>query len=286
MKLYDYGLTYLQKNSPQYKIKNKDIGIVTATDSNTFIGVQTLFASVKNKINFLCYDIGLAQKELDWATENNMPVKQFKICIKQIDKWQTYLKPFFIKKSPYKYTLWIDSDCIVTGDLSTLDVIMNKQTFFVQHWIVDKYLAKNQEDLYKKYPVEGISANINAGVFAINKATHSNILNEWLYLINIVVNNEEIRNLTACWDEGCLNWALKKTNSGNLVLKDYRYNCNTSFNSASPEKRFYESPTVDIGNHLIPSKFFKEVLNSKVFINHFSTCMENDKKYWTKWNDV
>lgn len=284
MSLYDFGLSFLEKNTPSYKIEDPSIGIVTATDSNTFVGVQTLYSSIKGKINFTCYDIGLNKEELRWANSNGMSVVKFKKKINRIDKWQTYLKPFFIKESPYEYTIWIDSDCIVSGDLSTSEFIVNKKTFFVEHWINEKHLRRNCEELYKRYPVKGSAANINAGVFAINKTTNSDIIDEWIYLVDIVLQQEEVRKLTVHWDEGCLLWAIRKTNNGNLIINDYRYNCQTDTTQPNEyELASYEKPTVILTNNIIPSKFFREVIDSKVFVNHFSTCMENKKKYWNKW---
>jgi hypothetical protein len=99
---------------------------VTATDSNTFIGVQTLFSSIKNKINFLCYDLGLKEEEIAWCKENNLELKKIELpgC-KHIKKWQTYVKPWLVDDSPFEYTVWIDSDCVVVGDLSKSKFIQN-----------------------------------------------------------------------------------------------------------------------------------------------------------------
>lgn len=283
MNLYNFGLKYIEANTPSYKIEDPTIGIVTGTDSNTFTGVQTLFASIKNKVNFICYDIGLTNEQLNWSEKNGMNVVKFDINIKQIDKWQTYLKPFFIKQSPFEYTLWIDSDCIVSGDLTTSDIIMNKTTFFVEHWIQDKFLRKNHPDLYKLYPVKGESTDINAGVFGINKTVNPDIIDEWIFLVNSAIEDEEIRRLTVHWDEGCLLWAIRKTNNGKLILEDYRYNCQTDVVPDPNTTMCYRKPFAEITNEIVPSKFFKQVIDSKVLINHFSTCMENNKKYWTRW---
>lgn len=290
MNLYEFGLAYLKKNAPQYKILDPDIGIVTATDHNTFIGVKTLYLSVKDKINFVCYDLGLTEEDLRWCKDNNLRTIKFINNTTDIDKWQTYLKPFLIKESPYDYTIWIDSDCIVTGDLSKSEIIQNKETFFTRHWINEKFLKKNNEKLYELYPVSGKSDYINAGVFGLNKLKDSNILDEWILMTNVTLQNETIRNYVVNWDEGSLLWAIRKTNNGNKIIDDNsKYNFYTEFSGTTLAyekdiKTFYDRPTEQLTDCVIPSVFFKKILKGNGLIRHFSTCMKNQEKYWNKWN--
>lgn len=289
MNLYEFGLRYLLNNSPSYKIADPEIGIVTATDSNTFIGVKTLFASIKNKINFICYDIGLTNKEVEWCNANDLTLIPFPVTIPFIDKWQTYLKPFIIEASPYPYTIWIDSDCVVVGDLSTSQLIANKETFFTKHWINIKYLKHNNEKLYELYPVQCISEPINAGVFGINKTTDSDILKEWLFMTKNTIDNSVLRNYVINWDEGSLIWAINKTNNGKkIVSENSKYNFFCEVNEAAKifvkcYKDFYDTSFGDLKNCGLPSSFFKELLNQDAYVCHLSTCMENGRKYWKKW---
>ena len=289
MKLYDFGLEYLKTHLPECQLEGEDIGIVTATDSNTFIGVKTLFYSIRDKINFVCYDLGMSSEELDWCKENGLQTIKFDITIPLIDKWQMFLKPFVIQQSPYDYTIWIDSDCIVTKDLSLSSVIQNRQTFFTRHWINPKHVKKNNNKLYELYPVEGDSDSLNAGVIGFNKSQDLDILEQWIHLINIGLYDDTgtIRSYLAMHDEGALTWALRKTNKGNKIINDSRYNLYSEFigNSYTVNdiKDFYDSPIQQLSDYIVPSRFFKRVLDSNAFVCHFSTCMVNSNKYWLRW---
>jgi len=292
MNIYNRGLEFLLENSPKFKISDSEIGIVTATDHNTFAGVKTLFTSIKDKINFICYDIGMSSADLTWCNENGLNVIKFEIDIPLIDKWQTYLKPFIVQKSPFNYTLWIDSDCIVVGDLSKSSIITEKRTFFSKHWISKRYLRTNNKRLYELFPVEGNAEFINAGVFGINKSTDNNIIDEWVNLMEKAIKNKNIRDLIVNWDEGGLVWSLQKTNKGRLVVDENSvYNMHTEFvgSTSCPQeiniKSFYERPTLLLPRCSYPSLFFKTLLSaSSAYICHFSTCMQNNKKYWNMWS--
>lgn len=290
MKLYNFGLNYLQTNTPSYKIEDPDTGIVTATDSNTFVGVKTLYCSIKDKINFVCYDLGLSSEEIEWCKINGLELRQAPTKIPFIDKWQTYLKPFIVQSSPYKYTIWLDSDCVVTGDLSVSDIIRNKETFFTRHWINSIYLRQNKEDLYKNYPVETKSDLINAGAFAINKTADLDILEHWISMVERTIENEEIRNWVVNWDEGSLLWAIQKTNNNNKIIdveSKYNFFCETDGSSKTFEEtypNFYDRPIGILKASISPTTFFESLLRQPAYICHLSTCMLNSRKYWKRWS--
>ena len=183
----------------------------------------------------------------------------------------------------------MDSDCIVTGNLSNAKLITEKQTFFSGHWINKKYLKKNKKELYEKYPTLVNSKTINAGVFGINKSSHSDILFQWIRMTTITIHNPEIRKYVVNWDEGSLLWAIQYTNNEHLIIDVNNYNCYTEFmgdTSLSGEdfNLFYEKPIVQITGYSSPSLFFKQILNTEIFVHHFSTCMRNNTKYWNRWS--
>lgn len=289
MNLYEYGLEFLEKNSPKYNLLDPSLGIISATDSNTFIGVQTLFKSLKNKINFLCYDLGLSEKEKKWCEKEGLKIQTIDLpdC-KHLNKWQTYVKPWFINNSPYPYTVWIDSDCIVVGDLSSSDFLQNKQTFFIKHWIKQKFLNKNQKSLYSHHPVSHPNTpNVNAGVFAINKLKEQSIIDKWMYILLEAFKNSQILNSIANWDEGALNWVLQGDDNYKFIHNDERYNCFSSFliDADTHDFSIYEQPILNLSKSSSSSLFFRHVLKKgkDKFILHFSTCMENKRKYWGAW---
>jgi hypothetical protein len=165
--LYNQGLLFLEKNTDKFNIKNDDICIISAGDSNVFGGIQALYLSLKNKCNFICYDIGFTEEQIKWANDNGLILKYLNIVNKYNKnyRWQTWLKSYYIDQTPYEYVLWIDSDCIVVGDLSISEFIKNKKTFFMKHWIKQPLLKKNTKELYEKYPVKELNIDyLNAGI--------------------------------------------------------------------------------------------------------------------------
>lgn len=287
-----HSLKILERYTPRYNLVDDKIGIVTAGDARVFDGIQILYSSTKNKINFLCYDIGFTKEQLKWAQKNNMRVVSYPIDpkIKQIDKWQTFLKPWIVDDSPFDYTIWIDSDCIVIGDLSSSTFISNKETFFVQHWIHQSMLRRNNEKLYELHPVENTKTiYINAGVFGINKKKDQQIIDNWKSLIHKGLHaDSNILSYLANWDEGALNWSIQKSNANNYVQDSYIHNCYTDFEWNRDDKLFntyHQKILLYDGLTTFPNLFFRKLLLTEgPLILHFSTCMDNRKKYWTLWS--
>jgi len=273
----------IEKNSTQFNIVREDIGVVTATDAFTFQGLKTLFYSLKNKINFICYDLGLTVEQLSWCNTHGVAISSIKIpsVLKSIDRWQTYMKPWVIKDSPFKYTVWVDIDCIVVGDLSKTK-ITNKETFFTSHWFRQTYLAKNRARLYDIYPVANIEMDwINAGVMGINK-DNTYILDDWINMSEKVLNNPSHFNYIAGRDEGTLNWALQKHNAKVLVVDDYRYNTYAYYGESDVQRDNIISThrAVRLSNIYLPSIFLHTIFSTESYILHFSTFMNNTNKYW------
>jgi len=283
------GLKFLSKITPKYKLDDNDIGFVTAGDANVFGGIQVIFNCLKDKVNFICYDIGLTDSQKKWANENGLNLIPFDVeeSIKKIDKWQTYLKPFYINKSPYEYTVWIDTDCVPIGDFSKSEFIINKKTFFIQHWLKQIHLRSNKQELYDIFPVDSSNHKfINAGVFGINKKQNQELLKNWMSLITSGINDSKILNYFCNWDEGALNWSLEKDSTNKYVYNDYRYNCFSEFLPVlqSAKLDMYEQTVYLFDKVCSPELFFAKLLQKKdVFIYHFSTCMQNNKKYWSIW---
>ena len=288
------SLGILEKYTPKFDLNKSNIGIITAGDSNVFDGIRILYSSIKNKIQFLCYDIGFTKNQQIWAQKNNMAVDSYPVssALKNIDKWQTFLKPWFIDTSPFEYTIWIDSDCIVIGDLSSAELIQNKQTFFIQHWIKQERLKKNSNNLYKKFPVNSPDLPyVNAGVFGINKLTHQTIITDWKMLLDQGINHNtfplaDIIN----WDEGALNWALQNNNAFDCIFDDYRYNCFSAFASSVNQHQsstYHQKVFILEGITTFPQIAFRKILQKKEpYILHYPTRMNNKKKYWTQWQDL
>lgn len=293
-RLFKFGLDFLDNNYPKWNLSSKFYSVVTAADSNVFPGLLSLFYSLKNKIPFVCYDIGLSDEEKKYCSSIGIRLKdiEFPQVLKKLKNWQFYLKPWIIEDSDSLYTLWIDTDCVVTGDLSQADLIKNKQTFFVKTCLSSKHLKTNNAKLYEKYPVANLDLpSINSGVFGINKKDIEwFVVSKWQYLIRKSIE-EGFTDLLVYQDEGALNWSLQETNASYLITHDWSYNKQTCYNT----NFIYEEKLLDhvinplrVPRCITSSSFFKTLLSvateNEIKIAHFSTgagFIEN--KYWQQW---
>ena len=71
----DQSLPYLEKICSRYTVTDKDVGVVTAADSKFFTGLQLLYTSLKHKVNFCVFDIGLSDHQIKWCKDNDIIVR-------------------------------------------------------------------------------------------------------------------------------------------------------------------------------------------------------------------
>ena len=281
----DFELAYFKKLLPKYNLDD-NTGIVTGADSNVFMGLQVLFTSISSNANFICYDLGLTESQKQWCRNVNLQLQtapNFPFN-KDINGWQTYAKPWLINSSPFKYTVWIDTDCIVLGNLEEASLIKERQSFVVSHWVRPSNVSHNLQSLYQRYPTNTEKRiRINGGVIGINKKDQ-NILTDWIYLLTEASKDHELLSLITSWDEGALEWSLEKNKAFSLITEDFRYNLYTGV-GRSKYKDISCKPNLIINPSAFPITFFKEISNfaSKHFISHFATCMQAETKYWKMW---
>ena len=292
--LYKFGLNFLAKHSPSWNLFSEDCSVVTAADSNVFPGLLSLFFSLKDKIRFVCCDLGLSSAEREYCNSIGMEFKSidFPPILKKLKNWQFYIKPWIIQHSDSSYVLWIDTDCIVAGDLSQAEMIKNKQTFFVKTCLNLSHMKTNNTELYKKYPVKNFELPpINSGVFGVNKKDIEwFVVSKWQHMICKSIE-ENFTDLLVYQDEGALNWSLQETDSSHLVTHDWSYNKQTCYNTNRIHEKSLLKHVIDplrISRCNTSSNFFKALLTAaaekNIKIAHFSTGANFIKnKYWQQW---
>lgn len=209
-------------------------GIITAIDSNCFSAFQLFNYSLKrtnNEIPLLVFDLGLNKKEIEWTNKNSINLKKYKkpIIPKNIFMWQTWNKPDYIRKSPFEYTLWLDSDILIYEKIDELFDLLKNKIVCVKDF--SKTNTNNNKKIYEMFPVkEKLKSNCNGGVLGICKTRKKDIyfLREWILLTKKAAESEEIRNNLKWWDQGAINWALEKTKNIDVVIDDRNLNNLTS----------------------------------------------------------
>ena len=287
--LYSFGLNLLEEYSPQWKL-SEDYEAVTAANSDVFPGLLALFYSLKNKVSFMCYDIGLSDNHKEICKDIGLQVSPLYLppILKTIKHWHWYVKPWVIEQSTKDYTIWFDTDCLAAGDPTMANLIKNKLTFFVKSAVRPEFLKPNKDGLYKKYPVANQSVPfINSGIFGVNKKDIKPfIIDKWM---NIILKSilEGFNDLLVYQDEGPLNWALQEEDRVDLITNDYTYN-QISFYCWSPlDLKIFIDPVL-ISKCPCSSIFFRRALcaakEKNLFGLHFATgCNNMNRKYWHHW---
>lgn len=287
----DDQLRFLKNNIYFTNKLNANVGIVTAADSNVFDGLQILFTSINNKQNFLCYDLGLTEDQKQWCYINGLSLKLFPHLERErlsvIPNWQTYCKPWIIEASGFDYVLWIDTDCIIVGDILASPYILNKQTFFTRHWINHNHIVQNNHKVYEKFPVPVFHKEyINAGVIGANLKDNQtlNILKDWKRIIETCIQeNVSFLDNFSAWDEGVLLWAIEHNEALDNITSDSRYNHFSAIGS-SPFERISLYEAAVFAPSALSYLFFKQLNKHKdKYILHFSSCMKNKNKFWKMW---
>lgn len=181
-------------------------GVLTATDSDFFPGLQLLVLSTRGRVPVAVADLGMTHPQRAWCEKYAVKVLPNKERLPVAD-WRYYIKPILIKNSPFNETLWVDSDCIFVGDPAPLYRIMKNHPLVVQHWDVD--YKPNQDEAYASFNVERGSV-VNCGVMGFDLCRDKNILDEWIGVVRRVCDDEKLRASVGCYDEGCFHLIVNK----------------------------------------------------------------------------
>jgi lipopolysaccharide biosynthesis glycosyltransferase len=204
---------------------------VTAGDYPFFLGLYQLVESLKGRVSITLFDLGLTSDQREWLTKQGVIIRRERpgVFTQKDHLWQTWNKPFYIYSSPYKKTLWIDSDCIVVNDLRPLFDKIEEQPVFMQHPAGAGYTGGNQDQLYHRFPVKSRLSkenSINAGVVGVNKSKeHQELVYNWMKMVNNAFRFKDVERLIGWHDEGCLHWAVCATGMADLVIKKPEWNC-------------------------------------------------------------
>jgi hypothetical protein len=205
-----------------------DAGVLTASDATFFPGLQLLVASLGRTVPLTIVDLGLTDEQSAWCSchqARRVAVDLLPMPC-NVKMWQGWNKPFFICRSPFRRTLWIDADCVVVGDLQPLLRQLNETPFVVRHWDFP-YPQPNKEWLYDRYPVRtrfSRGRGINSGVVGIDLRRDADLLENWCEMVSRAVLDPKIRSAVSWYDEGALHWALEATEQIDCVVAHQGWN--------------------------------------------------------------
>jgi hypothetical protein len=206
-------------------------GVITAAGEDYFVGFRLLAASLGGRAPLTLFDAGLNARQRRFAAGRAtvLPLPEL-LFPRDADSaaWATWNKPLYFLHSPYRRTLWIDADCLVTGDLNPLfDLVERAGPLTVSHASYAAYPG-NREGLYAREPCRRFPphANVNAGVVGLGPDDASRqLLDAWAYLVRKAGRDPGLRGDVAWFDEGALHWALQKLEMPGAWQDRRSWNC-------------------------------------------------------------
>ncbi len=207
---------------PRFVVPDPTCGVISATDSAYFLGFQMLANSLIGKVKLAVVDLGLTEVDKKWCRDNKIIVQNPELKVgKDHHYWQSWNKPFYIRNSPFEKTLWIDSDCLVVGDLKPLFNALQTEPLVISHPFGEHYPNPNPARLYELLPVPvrlKAHETVNAGVLGFaKKKSHLNLLGRWEYLVSLAAEKSEIRAQISWEDEGALMWAIQAAHMNHII---------------------------------------------------------------------
>lgn len=243
LKVKDKEMALLLKDTFEETPKiiiDEDCVVVTAADSNIFVGLQYLVCSIvlSHKVNFIVYDLGLKEEEINWLNSANVKIVKIHdddlLIPRHMPNWQTWNKPVYISKSKKQNVLWIDADAIVLRSLRPAFEIIKKHGILVTADNIAKNYVNDVVDclsnfdlLYELLPTPSkiIRNHPNAGIVGFNfENTENEIFETWYNCIVEASKNNEVFSSCKWYDQGALLWAIEKECLSDKIAVDPYWN--------------------------------------------------------------
>jgi len=261
----------------EYKLP-RSYGILTASNTSHFTGLQLLLASISqsHEAKILFFALGLTAAQSVLCRKNGAMVKKFELPESRLSYFAAGCKPFYVKSSPFRNTIWIYADAMVQGDLRELVELSQPSALFTTDHSHLRDTTLNQFTLYEKLQItkcyrHDIPPYLNTGVFVVNRTRDAQLIDDWCHIVEQANHSVEVAQDISCWDQGACKWAIQKNELLYLIVPDKRFNF--------PAKvRHYAYPIVpESVNHL-----FRSVKESPCLVNHWM----GGPKPWAYWGEM
>jgi lipopolysaccharide biosynthesis glycosyltransferase len=268
-------------DNPKIKFP-EDYGVLTASNWKHFPCLQFLLYSLvkKYEVPICVFDLGMTKNQLEWCKQipNLEIVSSFVTDFNHMEYWEAWAKPYYIKNSPFKKSLWIDSDTIVSGNLlDIVEIADDKPLFTADHTGVNER-TYNHEDLYKLMPIKGMNkdkgAYLNTGVYLLDSERDKELITQWLYCVEQAGKDSDIAKAVTCWDQGACRWALQKLDLMGTINHTKIFNYPAKFRQIV----FAATPTA--------LNVFLDTIKHAVYDNITVYHWMGSPKPWTKWPEI
>ncbi len=222
-----------------------DEGVITLADKTFFPGFVLLYTSIQRSypVPVTCYDGGLTEGQIQWASRHlrNCVIKpipdtdEIKLVKEKLDgmsengtsEYLLWVCPFLIASSPYRRTLWLDSDLVVLKNLGALfEQIDDGPVFTRENHAPSK--TPNEPTLYTEMPLEHHTCTatplVNGGVSGWDIVRDEAIINDYANLVLLACRKSKLRQSISWHDQGCLIWAIQNNGLTERVMNDINWN--------------------------------------------------------------
>jgi hypothetical protein len=142
--------------------------------------------------------------------------------------WRQWYKPFYFDMIPQHETiLWLDIDMVIIADLEPIFQHIERQFVVMADYFAPK-TCRNNPALYEKYgpevPIPHRDTVLNSGVVGYKPTRDYQILELWKAKVTTAINDPEVRNWIALFDQGALLWALQELQLYDVILAKREWN--------------------------------------------------------------
>lgn len=232
---YIENLLYEKFYKEEKYVLPEDCGILTASNDYMFPGLQFLCYSLilSHKVNITVVDVGLTAIQKQWCISKNInliEVNPDEMLFKDWNYRESHIwnKAVYVDKSPYRKTIWIDSDCIVLENIKLLVDLLENGPVFTEDHFAPKSMMMNKPSLYSLLPIDPNKRSkvfINSGVFAIDKERDTELLEHWKFCVTRASCDPLVRDSCAWYDQGALLWAIEKLGLTHRIRREKIFNC-------------------------------------------------------------
>ncbi len=223
-------------------------GIVTASDSNYFPGLEQLTRSIQESwpVPIVCFDIGLTPEQKARAADKYHSLRILPVpedpAIEKIKStlgnaaplakankriWPLWICPFLISAAPFQRTFWLDSDILVLRNLQSLFALLDDGPVFTPENNAPEVTA-NKPALYELLPIkrsfDPLRPAVNAGVSGWDLVRDEALLAAYKFPILRACEDDRIRDAISWHDQGALIWAIQKMGLEHRVLESRAWN--------------------------------------------------------------
>lgn len=221
-----------------------EYGVITGASSDYFKCLKLMALSCNRQgVPLTVFDDGLLDDQIEYLLSMGVDVLAGTAGI-VAERYKfnpnnpliIYEKPFKCLKTPYKKTVWIDSDAIPLRDIGFFfDLLDKEEAFFTKDYYSGSSVSLELLELLKCPNLEMVDLGFNSGVFGWREPCE--IIELWASVVHYVSTVPELRELPKCCDQDMLYYAVNALDKANLILEGTKYNTPANFQSDRSSER-------------------------------------------------